>query len=74
MVWFDDDDVYNALYHLCETKGSIGAVMDLADDNLAAALLEDRQRIGFVIDMLIEGIGKAKKAKSIQKVKNQVPQ
>lgn len=54
MVWIDDEDVFSILAYLLEAKGSIGAMMDLADEKHASALLENHRRVNCAIDILLD--------------------
>ena len=61
MTWIDDEDVCSALTHLLEAKGSIGAMMDLADEKQASALLENHRRVNCAIDILLDAEKKRRK-------------
>ena len=54
MIWIEDEDMQSVLFYLCEAKGSIGAMIDLVDDDHARALLEDSKRICDAIGTLLE--------------------
>lgn len=72
MTWIDDEDVHNVLAHLFEAKGSIGAIMDLADEKQAAALLENHRRIACAISILLDAMERKRKSELIERVVKQI--
>lgn len=67
MIWIEDEDIQSVLFYLCEAKGSIGAMIDLADDDHAEALLEDSKRICEAIGTLLESQKKVTRMDSLDK-------
>lgn len=68
MTWIDDEDVCSALTYLLEAKGSIGAMVDLADEKQASVLLENYRSVNRAIDILFGIVEKRRKSELVKHI------